>query len=81
MTFPLFQLHVHNRTKPILKVEGIDGELQWDECDLTGLPPERENITFTDQGKIPKEQWDNLPKTFKATNGGMYIIGNIISLH
>ena len=81
MNFPLSQLHMFNRTKPIIKVEGIDGVLQWDECDLTGLPPERENITFTDQGKIPKGQWDNLPKTFKATNGGIYIIGNIISLH
>jgi hypothetical protein len=81
MKFPLFQLHLFNRTKPILEVEGIDGELQWDKCDLSGLPPERENITFTDQGKIPKGQWDNLPETFKAINGGEYFIKYIIALH
>jgi hypothetical protein len=70
-----------NRTKPIIEVEGIDGVLQWDECDLTGLPPERIETSFTSQGKIPKGQWDNLPKTFKATNGGLYIIKYIIALH
>ena len=78
MDFPLFQLYQLNRSKPIVVVDGIDGELQWDECDLSGLPPERENITFTDQGKIPKGQWDNLPKTFKAMNGGEYFIEYII---
>ena len=81
MDFPLFQLYQLNRSKPIVVVDGIDGELQLDECDLSGLPPERENITFTDQGKIPKGQWDNLPKIFKATNGGIYFIEHIISLH
>ena len=80
MKFPLIKLYDFNICKPTVKVEGV-GELQWDECDLSGLPPERENITFTDQGKIPKGQWDNLPKTFKATNGGIYFIEHIISLH
>ena len=81
MKFPLAQLYQLNRAKPIVEVEGIDGELQWDECDLIGLPPERIEISFTSQGKIPKGQWDNLPKIFKATNGGTYIIENIIVLH
>ena len=80
MNFPLIQLYILNREKPIVEVEGIDGELQWDECDLTGLLPERIEISFTSQGKIPKGQWDNLPTTFFATNGGQYIIDNIHTL-
>ena len=78
MNFPLEMLYQLNRGKPIIEIEGIDGELQWDECDLTGLPPERIEVSFTSQGKIPKGQWDNLPKTFKDTNGGEYLIEHII---
>ena len=80
MTFPLFQLHQLNRSKPIVIVDGIDGELQWDECDLTGLPPERISPSQTDHGKIPKGQYDNLPKMFKATDGKEYPIEDIIVL-
>ena len=81
MNFPLVQLYILNREKPIIEVDGIDGELQWDECDLTGLPPERINESMTDQGDIPKGQWDNLPKTFKATNGSIYFIEHIVLLY
>ena len=80
MEFPLIQLHSMNRSKPIVKVEGIDGELQWDTCDLEGLPPERVGATMTNMGKVSKGQYDNLPETFYATNGGEYIIDNIITL-
>ena len=80
MDFPLIQLYVMNRSKPIVEVEGIDGELQWDYCNLEGLPPERERGSMTDHGKIPKGQYDNLPKTFYATNGAQFFIENIHSL-
>ena len=80
MNFPLVQLYTLNRSKPIVEVEGIDGELQWDYCDLEGLPPEVVGKTIHDMGKIPKGQYDNLPKTFYATTGGQYIIGNIYTL-
>ena len=80
MNFPLIQLHSMNRSKPIVEVDGIDGELQWDYCDLEGLPPEVMDKTVHDMGKIPKGQYDNLPKTFYATTGGQYIIGNIYTL-
>ena len=85
MTFPLVQLYSLNRTKPFVEVEGIDGELQWDTCDLEGLPPERIGThggkpNMTDMGKLPKGQYDNLPKTFFATNGGQYFIANIHTL-
>ena len=69
-----------NRSKPIVEVEGIDGELQWDYCDLEGLPPERVNVTMHNMGKLSKGQYDNLPKTFYATNGAQYFIANIITL-
>jgi len=80
MKFPLLQLYVLNRSKPIVSVRGIEGKLQWDDCDLTGLPPERIEPTVTDHGKIPKGQWDNLPKMFKATDGKEYPIEDIIIL-
>ena len=85
MRFPLIQLYNMNRSKPIVEVEGIDGTLQWDTCDLEGLPPERVgtrggSTTMHDMGKPAPGQYDNLPTTFRATNGGLYIIGSIISL-
>ena len=80
MKFPLIQLYVFNRSKPIVSVRGIEGKLQWDDCDLTGLPPERIEPTMTDHGKIPKGQYDNLPKMFKATDGKEYLIEDIIVL-
>ena len=80
MKFPLIQLYVFNRSKPIVSVRGIEGKLQWNDCDLTGLPPERLNPSATGYGKIPKGQWDNLPKMFKATDGKEYPIEDIIVL-
>ena len=80
MNFPLIQLYTMNRSKPIVEVEGIDGELQWDYCNLEGLPPERVGATMTNMGKVSKGQYNNLPETFYATNGGEYIIDNIITL-
>ena len=77
MKFPLDILYQLNRGKPIIKVEGIDSDLQWDECDLTGLPPERIETSFTSKGKPPKGQWDNLPKTFRDMNGCEFFIENI----
>ena len=85
MNFPLIQLYSMNRSKPTVEVEGIDGNLQWDYCDLEGLPPERIGThggkpNMTDMGKLPKGQYDNLPTTFRATNGTQYIIGSIHTL-
>ena len=80
MNFPLDTLYQLNRSKPLVEVEGIDRELQWNECDLSGLPPERIEMSYTSQGKPPKGQWDNLPKTFKAMDGGVYLIDNITIL-
>ena len=80
MNFPLIQLHSMNRTKPIVEVEGIDGALQWDYCDLEGLPPERLPGSMHDMGKIPKGQWDNLPEKFTTIDGKEYKIEDIHTL-
>ena len=80
MRFPLGQLYELNRTKPLVQVYASDEYIQWDTCDLEGLPPERVNVSMTNMGKLPKGQYDNLPETFYATNGSQYIIENIISL-
>ena len=80
MNFPLIQLYSMNRSKPIVEVDGIDGTLQWDYCDLEGLPPEVVGKTVHDMGKLPKGQYDNLPEKFTATNGKEYNIEDIHSL-
>ena len=80
MKFPLTQLYMLNRSKPMVQLRSVDEKLQWDDCDLTGLPPERENVSMTSMGTIPKGQYDNLPKMFKATDGKEYPIEDIIVL-
>jgi hypothetical protein len=57
MKFPLINLYNLNRCKPIVQVKGIEGLLQWDYCDLEGLPPERVGSrdgmpTMTDMGNM-----------------------------
>ena len=82
MRFPLGQLHMMGRSKPMVEVVGVEGELQWDYCDLEGLPGEIVPGTKTmhHMGVIPKGQWDNLPKTFKAVDGREYFINHITIL-
>ena len=80
MNFPLGQLYRLNYSKPLVQVDDTDEYIQLDYCDLEGLPPERLPGSMTDMGKIPKGQYDNLPTTFRATNGGLYIIANIHTL-
>ena len=80
MEFPLIQLYSNNRTKPLVRVKGIDGWLQWDTCNLEGLPPEREPGSMTNMGKVPKGQYVNLPELFTATTGGQFFISNIYVL-
>ena len=77
MKFPLIQLYTLNRSKPMVELRGIEEKVQWDECDLTGLPPERIGVSMTNMGTIAKGQWDNLPTMFKATDGKEYPIEDI----
>ena len=80
MKFTLWQLYKLNKSKPIVEVVGVEEKLQWDYCDLEGLPPERLPGSMTDMGKIPKGQWDNLPEKFTATDGKEYKIEDISSM-
>ena len=77
MRFPLLQLYVMNRSKPIV---GIDiTEVQWDYCDLEGLPPEREagTVSMVNHGKIPRGQYEDLPEVFVDTDGNEHKIEDI----
>ena len=77
MRFPLLQLYVMNRSKPIV---GIDiTEVQWDYCDLEGLPPEREagTVSMVNHGKIPRGQYEDLPEVFADTDGNEHRIEDI----
>jgi hypothetical protein len=77
MRFPLLQLYVMNRSKPIV---GIDiTEVQWDYCDLEGLPPEREagTVSMVNHGKIPRGQYEDLPEVFTDTDGNEHRIEDI----
>ncbi len=80
MNFPLGQLYRLNYSKPLVQVDDTDEYIQWDYCDLEGLPPERLPGSMTDMGKIPKGQYDNLPEMFTATNGKEYKIEDIHTL-
>ena len=80
MRFTLWQLYKLNKSKPIVEVVGVEEKLQWDYCDLEGLPPERLPGSMTDMGRIPKGQWDNLPEIFIAKDGKEYKIEDIHTL-
>ena len=80
MKIHLFQLHQFQISKPLVQLDGTEEWIQWDYCDLEGLPPKRENGSMTNMGKIPKGQWDNLPEKFTATDGKEYKIGDISSM-
>ena len=80
MRFTLWQLYKLNKSKPIVEVVGVEEKLQWDYCDLEGLPPERLPGSMHDMGRIPKGQWDNLPETFITKDGKEYKIDDIHTL-
>ena len=80
MNFPLGQLYRLNYSKPLVQVDDTDEYIQWDYCDLEGLPPERLPGSMTDMGKIPKGQYDNLPEKFTAMDCKEYKIEDIHTL-
>ena len=80
MWFPLLQLYQMNRSHPLVQVDDTDEWIQWESCNLDGLPPEREGVSMTDHGKIPRGQYENLPEVFTSSNGDTYKIEDIHSL-
>ena len=77
MRFPLLQLFQMNRSHPLVQVDDTDEWIQWESCNLDGLPPEREPGSMTNHGKIPQGQYDNLPEVFIDTNGTEHRIEDI----
>ena len=80
MKFLLLQLNNMNYTKPLVQVDDTEEYIQWDYCDLEGLPTKMEGVSMTSHGKIPKGQWDNLPEVFTSTKGVTYKIEDICEL-
>ena len=80
MRFPLLQLYQMNRSHPLVQVDDTDEWIQWESCNLDGLPPEREPGSMTNHGKIPQGQYDNLPDKFTAMDGKEYMIARIHTL-
>tara|TARA_Y100001936_G_C16041707_1_gene651995 strand:+ start:1557 stop:1778 length:222 start_codon:yes stop_codon:yes gene_type:complete len=66
-----------NRSHPLVQVDDTDEWIQWESCNLDGLPPEREPGSMTNHGKIPQGQYDNLPEVFVDTNGTEHRIEDI----
>ena len=54
MRFTLGQLYKMNESKPYVRVTGIDDEieLQWDYCDLEGMPPKVTGASMHDMGTV-----------------------------
>jgi len=79
MKITLAQRHLFNGSKPIMEIKGVDGKVQWDECDLSKSPPYREKGTMNAHGKFPKYNYEELPTVFKDMDGNEHNIDDIIS--
>ena len=79
MKITLAQRHLFNGSKPIMKIQGVDGKVQWDECDLSECPPYRLKGNMNAHGKFPTYKYEELPTVFKDTNGNEHNIDDITS--
>ena len=79
MKITLAQRHRFNDSKPIMEIQGVDGTVQWDECDLSNSPPYRLKGTMTAHGKFQPYKYEELPTVFKDTNGDEHNIDDITS--
>ena len=62
-----------------MEIKGVDGKVQWDECDLSDCPPYRLKGSMTAHGKFPTYKYEELPETFTDTNGDEHNIDDITS--
>ena len=79
MKITLAQRHLFNESKPIMEIKGVDGKIQWDECDLSECPPYRLKGSMTAHGKFPTYKYEELPTVFKDMNGDEHNIDDITS--
>mgnify|MGYP003653585673 FL=1 len=75
MKFTLSQLYTNNKTKPFVNI--VDADIQWDECNLEGMPDRVTGTSYHNMGKASKVSYEELPKTFKAIDGNEYLIEDI----
>ena len=66
-----------NESKPMCKLD--KDWIQWDNCDLSESPPYREKGSMTAHGKFPRYDYEELPNTFKDTNGNEHNVDDIIA--
>ena len=78
MKFTLSQLYTYNKTKPFVNI--VDADIQWDKCNLEGMPDRVTGTSYHNMGKTSKVPYDELPKTFLAIDGTEYLIEDIHSI-
>ena len=79
MKITLSQRHLFNESKPFVQVLGSEDLVQWDECDLSECPPYRLPGSMTAHGKFPTYKYEELPTTFKDTDGKEHNVDDIIA--
>jgi len=82
MRITLQQRHRFNKAKPMVQIEyhTLFEWVQWDECDLSESPPYRLKGSMTAHGKFPPYKYEELPTTFKDTDGNVHNVDAIISV-
>jgi len=75
MKFTLSQLYGYNETKPFVNLPS--GEIQWDVCDLTGLPERVTGQSYHSMGKTSRVPPGELPETFTGMDGSQYAMADI----
>ena len=80
LKFIYLNLYKFNQSKPICEVNDV--LVQWDECDLSNLPPliEPGTASMISHGKFSKYNDEDLPTTFRDTDGNEHNIEDIHSL-
>ncbi len=80
MKITLWARHHYNHFKPMVSLKIPHEWIQWDECDLSDYPPMREKGTLNAHGKIPRMNVDDLPKTFRDTDGNEHLVDDIVAI-
>ena len=77
LKFIYLNLYKFNQSKPICEVNDV--LVQWDECDLSNLPPlvDPDTVSMISHGKFSRYNDEDLPTTFRDTDGNEHLISDI----
>lgn len=77
LKFIYLNLYKFNQSKPICEVNDV--LVQWDECDLSNLPPlvDPNTVSMISHGKFSRYNDEDLPTTFRDTDGNEHLISDI----